>query len=67
MFCCQASVGERISSLEQTLDDVSSLHGDLNDLLEKLKDMQSKLKGHEPPRVLPAHVEKQLKRLSVGQ
>ena len=64
---CQGSVGERASSLEQTLGHVSSLHGDLNSLLEQLNDMRSKLKGHEPPRVLPADVEKQLKKLSVSQ
>ena len=46
---------------------VSNLHGDLGSLLEKLKDMKAKLKGHEPPRVLPADVEKQLNKLGVSQ
>ena len=56
-----------MSSLEQTLGHVSNLHGDLNSLLEQLNNMRSKLKGHEPPRVLPADVEKQLKKLSVSK
>lgn len=67
IFHCQGTVGERASSLEQTLGHVSSLHGDLNGLLEQLNNIRSKLKGHEPPRVLPADVEKQLKKLSVSQ
>ena len=56
-----------MSSLEATLGHVSSLHGDLNGLLERLNNMRTKLKGHEPPRVLPADVERQLKKLSVSQ
>ena len=63
----QGSIDERASSLEQTLGHISNLHGDLNSLLEQLNNMRSKLKGHEPPRVLPADVEKQLKKLSVSQ
>ena len=63
----QASVDERASDLEETLGHVSSLHDELGSLLEKLNDMKSKLKGHEPPHVLPADVEKQLKRLAVSQ
>jgi hypothetical protein len=63
----QGSVGERVSSLEGTLGHIGSLHSDLNKLLERLNNMRSKLKGHEPPRVLPADVERQLKKLSVSQ
>ena len=67
MLCVyQASVSEHASSLDQTLGHVSSLHGDLTSLLKQLEDMKSKLKGHEPPRVLPTDVERQLKKLSVS-
>ena len=60
------SVDEHAATLEQTLGHVTSLHGDLAGLLEKLKNMSSKLKGHEPPHVISADVAKQLKKLSVS-
>ena len=54
-----------MSSLTDALGQVSNLRDQLDGLLEQLKKMRGKLKGHEPAHVIPAHVEKQIKELMV--
>ena len=61
----QQKVNERTSALEDALGQVSSLRDQLDGLLGKLLKMKSGLKGHEPPHVIPADVEKQIKELMV--
>ena len=45
---------------------MSGLKDRLMELLLQLEDWRAKLKGHEPPHVLPEDVEKQLQQLTVS-
>ncbi len=58
-------VSERASVLDDTLGQVSSLRDRLDGFLEQLLKMKAGLKGHQPPHVIPAGVEKQIKALMV--
>ena len=66
MDCFSSYLGGHISLLEGALGRVSGLKDRLMDLLRQLEGWRSKLKGHEPPRVLPDDVEKQLQQLVVS-
>ena len=61
------SVGDHVSQLSRVLDQVSDLLDKLRALMDTLEGWRSKLKGHEPPHVLPKDVETQLQKLSVSR
>ena len=54
-----------MSALDSALGQVNSLRDKLDGLLEQLEKMRSALKGHEPPHVVPADVENQIKEIMV--
>ena len=62
----QSNLSGHLSLLEGALGHVSGLKDRLMELLLQLEDWRSKLKGHEPPHVLPVDVEKQLQQLAVS-
>ena len=62
----QSSLEGRISKLQQTLDRVGSTTDSMRQLLAQLEGWRDKLEKHEPPRVLPADMEKQIAEFSVS-
>lgn len=59
-------LGDLTLQLEEALCQASNLNGQLQSLLKQLEKMKAQLVDHKPPRVQPAHIDKQLKDLSVG-
>lgn len=62
----QASLQSRISKLEETLDRVGSTADKMRELLAQLERWREWLEKHEPPRVLPDDMEKQIAEFSVS-
>ena len=62
----QASLQSHISKLEETLDRVGSTADKMRELLAQLEGWREWIEKHEPPRVLPDDMEKQIAEFSVS-